>query len=85
MARGDFIMSGSLEGVPTRLRVIADRGACCGYGVCAEICPEIYQVDDIGIVKLLQEIVPEGLETKAKEAAAACPQSALRVAEEPIG
>jgi ferredoxin len=85
MAKGDFIMSGSLESVPTRLRVIADRGACCGYGVCAEICPEIYQVDDIGIVKLLQEIVPDGLETKAREAAAACPQSALRVAEEPIG
>jgi len=80
-------MSGSTsaQSAPVRLRVIADRSACCGYGVCAEICPEIYQVDEIGIVNLLQEIVPEGLEAKAKEAAAACPQSALRVAEEPLG
>jgi ferredoxin len=79
-------MSGSTSAgtAPLRLRVIADRSACCGYGVCAEICPEIYQVDDIGVVKLLQEIVPQGLEAKAKEAAAACPQSALRVAEEPV-
>jgi ferredoxin len=77
--------SSSAETSPTRLRVIADRSACCGYGVCAEICPEIYQVDDIGIVKLLEEIVPRGLETKAKEAAGACPQSALRVVEEPAG
>jgi ferredoxin len=79
-------MSGSKSAAdaPTRLRVIADRGACCGYGVCAEICPEVYQVDDIGVVKLLTDIVPAGLEVKATEAAAACPQSALRVVEEPL-
>src|SRR5271170_75503 len=70
---------------PTRLRVIADRSACCGYGVCAEICPEIFQVDDIGIVKLKVEIVPEGLEARAKEGAAACPQSALKVVAEAAG
>lgn len=72
-------------GAATHLRVIADRGACCGYGVCAEICPEIYQVDDIGVVKVLSDVVPEGLEVKAKEAAAACPQNALRVVEESGG
>jgi ferredoxin len=72
-------------GAAIRLRVIADRGACCGYGVCAEICPEIYQVDDIGVVRLLSDIVPEGLEVKAKEAAGACPQNALRVVEESGG
>jgi ferredoxin len=50
--------------------------------VCAELCPEIYKVDDIGVVTLLTDIVPEGLEVRAREAAAACPQSALRVVEE---
>jgi len=71
--------------VPTRLRVVADRSACCGYGVCAEICPEIFQVDDIGIVQLKVQIVPEGLEARAREGAAACPQSALKVVAEPAG
>lgn len=61
------------------LRVIARRSACCGYGVCAEICPEIYQLDDNGIVSLVVDIVPPGLEEKAREAAAACPQNALEV------
>jgi ferredoxin len=65
-----------------KLRVIADRSACCGYGVCAELCPEIFKVDDIGIVTLLSEIVPEGLEVKAREGASACPQNALKVVEE---
>jgi ferredoxin len=78
-------MSGSqsTEGTPTRLRVIADRAACCGYGVCAELCPEVYKVDDLGIVVLLTDIVPAGLEEKAREGALACPQSALKVVEEP--
>src|SRR5271155_4663955 len=65
--------TGSAPPARTRLRVIADRSACCGYGVCAEICPEIFQVDDIGIVKLKVEMVPEGLEARAREGAAACP------------
>ena len=66
----------SVEGT---LKVTADRSACCGYGVCAEICPEIYQLDDAGIVKLLHTLVPPGLEDRAREGAEACPQSALAV------
>jgi ferredoxin len=67
----------------SKLRVIADRSACCGYGVCAELCPEIYKVDDIGVVALLMDVVPAGLEEKAREGASACPTNALRVVEEP--
>ena len=67
----------------SKLRVIADRSACCGYGVCAELCPEIYQVDDIGVVTVLMDIVPQALEDKAREGASACPTNALPVVEEP--
>lgn len=70
------------QGAKKVLRVIADRNACCGYGVCAEICPEIYQLDDNGFVVLATDLVPAGLEEKAREGAAACPQSALEVREE---
>jgi ferredoxin len=64
-----------------QLRVSASRSACCGYGVCAEICPEVYTLDDNGIVVLAHEIVPAGLESKAREGAAACPQNALTIHE----
>jgi len=64
---------------PVRLRVVANRSACCGYGVCAEICPEIFGLDDNGIVVLKSEWVPDGLEEKAREGAQACPQNALAV------
>jgi len=62
-----------------RLKVVIDKPACCGYGICAEICPEVYKLDGNGIVFVENEIVPEGLEEKAREGAEACPQSALAV------
>jgi len=63
------------------LKVEIDRNACCGYGVCAEICPEVYGLDDNGIVVLKTETVPEGLEEEAREGAAACPQLAIKIIE----
>lgn len=62
-----------------RLKVVIDKAACCGYGICAEICPEVYKLDANGIVHVEDEIVPEGLEDSARDGADACPQSALKV------
>lgn len=66
----------------TPLKVTIDRSVCCGYGVCAEICPEVYGLDDNGIIVLLTDTVPEGLEESAREGAAACPQFAIVVSED---
>jgi len=62
-----------------KLKIVINKPACCGYGICAEICPEVYKLDDAGIVYVDNEIIPEGLEEQAKEGAEACPQSALEV------
>lgn len=62
-----------------KLKVVINKPACCGYGVCAEICPEVYKLDENGIVYVEDEIVPAGLEERAREAAEACPQAALAV------
>lgn len=61
------------------MRAVADRGACCGYGVCAEICPEVFKLDDAGLVYLDSDIVPAELVDRAREAAESCPQLALRI------
>jgi ferredoxin len=44
-----------------------------------QLCPEVFKVDDSGLVYLDSEIVPAGLEEEATEAAASCPALALRV------
>lgn len=67
----------------TKLKLEINKSACCGYGLCAEICPEVYKLDDNGIVYLEEgfEYVPEGLEETAREGADACPQFAITVVE----
>lgn len=60
-------------------RVVADRSRCCGYGLCAQVCPQIYKLDADGLVYLDSDIVPTGLEEEAREGAAACPAEALTV------
>ena len=62
------------------LKVVIDKAACCGYGLCAEICPEVYKLDKNGIVYVDDAVVPPGLEDKAREGAEACPQAALALA-----
>lgn len=62
-----------------KLKVVINKPACCGYGVCNEICPDVYKLDENGIVYVDDEIVPAGFEAAAREGADACPQSALKV------
>ena len=38
-----------------KLRIVADRSRCCGYGLCAQMCPEVYKLDENGIVYLEAE------------------------------
>ncbi|MBQ1766485.1 MAG: ferredoxin [Aquincola sp.] len=61
------------------LRVVADRSRCCGYGLCAQVCPQVYKLDADGLVYLDSDIVPAGLEEEAREGAAACPAEALQI------
>ena len=63
------------------LRVVADRSKCCGYGLCAQMCPEVYKLDEGGLVYLASDIVPAGLEEEAREGASACPAEALAIEE----
>jgi ferredoxin len=63
------------------LRVVADRSKCCGYGLCAQMCPQVFKLDEGGLVYLESDLVPAGLEEEAREGAAACPAEALLVEE----
>ena len=63
------------------LRVIADRSRCCGYGLGAQMCPELYKHDGDGLTALAPDRVPEGMEAEAREGAAACPAEAIVIEE----
>ena len=58
-----------------RLRV--NPIACTGHGACAELLPEIVQLDPWGYPILSSPTVPPALIPHARRAAASCPALAL--------
>ncbi|MFH8391740.1 ferredoxin [Streptomyces sp. NPDC018036] len=58
-----------------KLRV--DRVACDGRGLCAELLPELIDLDEWGYPILKQSNVPGQLRGHARRAVAACPRLAL--------
>ena len=60
-----------------RFEVVVDRSRCCGYGLCAAICPSVYKFDADGLVYVDSKVVPPELEDEAREGAEACPAEAI--------
>ena len=70
-------MSSDGQGATTQFRIVTDRSRCCGYGLCATLCPEVYKLDAEGLVYVESEFIPAGFESEAKDGAAACPAEAI--------
>lgn len=51
--------------------------ACTGHGVCAELLPEIIELDPWGYPILRSAVIPPPLVLHARRAAATCPALAL--------
>ena len=56
-----------------------DRIACDGYGMCAELLPELIDLDDWGYPIISAEPVPRHLLDGARRAVAVCPVLALHL------
>jgi len=59
----------------------ADFGACQGYANCVDAAPEVYDIDDDGVVVLLREEITEEERPRIEEAARSCPVNALTIEE----
>jgi ferredoxin len=60
-----------------RLRV--DWVACDGHGLCADLLPELVDLDEWGYPLLRSDEVPDALLAAARATVAACPALALRM------
>ena len=65
---------------PTRTDLVVDRIACDGFGMCAELLPELIDLDDWGYPIVRDGGVPDALLDHARRAVAVCPVLALRLA-----
>lgn len=61
------------------MTVNVDFDFCSATGVCAQICPEVFEVRSDGFLYILQENPGPELADKVNEAAESCPTSAITI------
>ena len=57
-------------------KIVIDRSLCSGFGACAEIAPDVFEVDDGGMATVR---VGRSDDPAVLDAAAACPMAAIQV------
>ncbi|MBN2450667.1 MAG: ferredoxin [Lentisphaeria bacterium] len=62
-----------------KLRV--DRETCTGCGLCAEICPAVFEMGDDDLARVKGNAVPADAEADCREAVESCPVEAIRIEE----
>jgi ferredoxin len=67
---------------PLYVHVIAEK--CCGYRLCNQVCPEVFQLDDMGFATASGDAVPAELADRARAGAAACPEEAIILSDAPV-
>lgn len=60
------------------MKAQVDSTICIGCGLCPDICPEVFEMDD-AIAKVKIDPVPPDAEESCKEAADSCPVSAISI------
>jgi ferredoxin len=68
------------RGTEATNELVVDRIVCDGFGMCAELLPELIELDDWGYPIVRAGGVPDELLDHARRAVAVCPVLALRLA-----
>jgi ferredoxin len=63
------------------MRVIVDRDLCEANGVCANLVPQVFELDDGDELHIAAGEVPAELAGKVRLAVQSCPKMALRLDE----
>jgi len=62
------------------MRVTVDEETCIGCGLCAETCPEVFEMDD-DKARVKVDQVPDDVGDACREAVENCPVEAIYVEE----
>lgn len=57
-------------------RIVIDRSLCSGYGLCIDLAPDMFDLDEEGVAKARSGITDD---ERAIAAAETCPMAAIRL------
>lgn len=60
------------------MKATVDKEACIACGLCADTCPEVFEMGEDTAVVVVKEVPAEAAAT-CKEAAEACPVEAIKL------
>ena len=60
------------------MKAIIDTEACVGCGLCANMCADVYKMEDDKAI-VIGDSIPTELANSAKEAASSCPVEAIKI------
>ena len=60
------------------MKAIIDKESCVGCGLCANMCAEVFQMEDDKAIVIGDSIPDEMLES-AKEATSSCPVESIKI------
>ncbi len=58
-------------------KVTVDRDTCIGDGICASLCPDVFEMDDDGKSKVIKPEIGDDLKDCVQEAVDSCPVSCI--------
>jgi ferredoxin len=61
------------------MNLVVNPIACVGHGACAELVPELIELDEWGYPIIDSHEVPVALERQVRKAVSACPALALKL------
>ncbi len=63
------------------MRAIVDVETCTGCGLCVDVCPEVFELNEESIAKVIADPVPPEAEDTCRDAAESCPVDAISIEE----
>jgi ferredoxin len=67
------------------MRVVVDFDLCQSHALCTEAAPDVFEIDDAGLLNVKVEHPPERLRKAVERAVNECPTNAIRLEEDGRG